>query len=215
MPRILFLKRFWTEFALRIVPAALASVIGGVLFTQYGMAPPAPAAVQQSSRAGEEMMQMVRDEHDLIVDYLRKEADARRREVAEAQSAAEAQKVQALARAEAPKPAKVQKPKAEIAKVEIAKADIAKAEIAKAETPSLAERMPPGEPLRLEPVPVETPRTGIVTAVTSRVQAAGSGAWGIVIGAVKLPGRIWSVGEDLVGGASPEAPPTRFTQAAI
>ena len=203
MPRILtFLKRFSAEFALRIAPAALASVIGGFLFTQYGSVPTAPAAVAQPSKAGEEMMQMVRDEHDLIVDYLRKEADARRHEVAEAQ------KAMTLAKAEAPKPVKLaQKPKLEIAKLEPAKV----------EPPKLAERMPPVEPLRLEPVSLETPpRTGIVNAVTSRVQAAGSGAWGLVVGAAKLPGRIWSVGEDVIGGArSPEAPPSRFTQAAM
>ncbi len=209
MPRILtFLKRFSAEFALRIAPAALASVIGGFLFTQYGSVPTAPAAVAQPSKAGEEMMQMVRDAHDLLVDYLRKEADARRHEVAQAQQAVEAQKAMTLAKAEAPKPVKLaQKPKLEIAKLEPAKV----------EPPKLAERMPPVEPLRLEPVSLETPpRTGIVNAVTSRVQAAGSGAWGLVVGAAKLPGRIWSVGEDVIGGArSPEAPPSRFTQAAM
>jgi hypothetical protein len=56
-----------------LVPAALASVIGGILFThfhlgfQFGRAPEAAAQVMPASA---EMMQLLRDEHGLVVSYV-------------------------------------------------------------------------------------------------------------------------------------------------
>src|SRR5439155_20034410 len=55
-----------------ILPAALASVIGGFLFTQYQFgrtAPPQPA-LEQISPASAEVLALVRDEHAAIISYL-------------------------------------------------------------------------------------------------------------------------------------------------
>jgi hypothetical protein len=71
-----WLARFLGKLVLDILPAALASVIGGFLFTQYhfghlaNAASPQPVAVQ-GAPASAEMVAMVRDEHALIVNYLK------------------------------------------------------------------------------------------------------------------------------------------------
>jgi hypothetical protein len=68
-----FLARFAGKFVLDIMPTALASVIGGFLFTQFHFvraAVPHPA-LEQVTPASAEMMAMVRDEHAMIVDYLK------------------------------------------------------------------------------------------------------------------------------------------------
>jgi hypothetical protein len=60
------------------LPAALASVIGGFLFTQYHSGHDAadkPKLVQVTP-ASEEMMRLVRDEHAVIVDYLKAQTAA-------------------------------------------------------------------------------------------------------------------------------------------
>ena len=70
MPR---LARLLGKFVLDILPAALASVIGGFLFTQYHfgqMAAPRPAA-DQGAPASAEMVALVRDEHAMIMNYLK------------------------------------------------------------------------------------------------------------------------------------------------
>lgn len=192
---IFYLRRFASEFALRIAPAALASAIGGVLFTQYGAAPPAPVAVQ-AQPAGEEMMRMVRDEHALLADFLREQTQAKKREIALADRAIAVAKVDA-APAKAPKAAP--RPKA----VEMAKAE------------PRAPEPPAGEPLPLNQPAAEPPGPSVVASLTAKAQAAGAGAWSVMIGAARLPGRIWSAGEDLIGGATSSDAPARLTQAAL
>jgi hypothetical protein len=71
-PEFSLLARFAGKFVLDILPAALASVIGGFLFTQYQLGravAPAPAA--QISPASAEVLALVRDEHEAIVSYLK------------------------------------------------------------------------------------------------------------------------------------------------
>jgi hypothetical protein len=72
-PAVPFLARFAGKFVLDIMPTALASVIGGFLFTQYHFGhPPVPhPALEQVTPASAEMMALVRDEHAMIVDYLK------------------------------------------------------------------------------------------------------------------------------------------------
>ncbi len=77
------LARFLGKFVLDIMPAALASVIGGFLFTQYqiGRTPPRPV-LEQVTPASAEMMALVRDEHAMIVDYLKSQMAAEKSRVA-------------------------------------------------------------------------------------------------------------------------------------
>jgi len=65
------LKRLAAKLVHDILPAALASIIGGFLFSQFhfGRAPELPAAASASA----EMMQLLRDEHGLMVKFLNAE----------------------------------------------------------------------------------------------------------------------------------------------
>jgi hypothetical protein len=72
------LTRFAAKLVIDVLPAAMASVIGGFLITQYQfshIAPSRPAA-EQVAPASAEMMQLVRDEHAMIIDYLKTEMAA-------------------------------------------------------------------------------------------------------------------------------------------
>ena len=78
-----FLARFVGKFILDIMPAALASVIGGFLFTQYQFGhTPAKPALEQVTPASAEMMALVRDEHAMIINYLKTQMAAEKSRVA-------------------------------------------------------------------------------------------------------------------------------------
>jgi hypothetical protein len=74
--------RFFGKFALDILPAALASVIGGFLFTQYQLGRAGPPAVQQMSPASAEVLALVRDEHEAIIGYLKAQTAAEKSRLA-------------------------------------------------------------------------------------------------------------------------------------
>jgi len=72
------------KVVLDVLPAALASVIGGFVFTQYHLGHAAPPALVAVQPASPEMMAMIRDEHALITDYLKAQLAAeKRRDAAE------------------------------------------------------------------------------------------------------------------------------------
>jgi len=127
-PQMPWLARLLGKFVLHILPAALASVIGGFLFTQYHlgqMAAPRPAA-DQGAPASTEMVAMVRDEHALIMNYLKAQMTAEKsrdlaedaaaaRAAADAQAAADAKLADAVLASQAaaePRAAAVVKPAA-------------------------------------------------------------------------------------------------------
>jgi hypothetical protein len=94
------LMRLLAKVLLDILPAVLASVIGGLLFTHYqlgGLGVAATAAL--SAPANAEMMQLLRDEHAVIVDYLKAQL------AAEKSRAAEQDREMRAAAAEAAEPA--------------------------------------------------------------------------------------------------------------
>src|ERR1019366_9239904 len=72
---------FGTFFKLPYVtlPAVIVSVVGGMLFTHYAHLSVTTRQIAIGTSAGAEMMQMVRDEHELIVNYLQKYTEARQR----------------------------------------------------------------------------------------------------------------------------------------
>ena len=94
------LLRFFTKLLFDIMPAALASIIGGILFTHYQMGyagAPRPA-VEQAVPASAEMIQLLRDEHAAIVDFLKAQTAAEKSRLAaedeaSARSVAEARMV--------------------------------------------------------------------------------------------------------------------------
>jgi hypothetical protein len=97
-PAVPLLARFIGKFVLDIMPAALASVIGGFLFTQYqfGHATAAHPPAEQVTPASAEMMALVRDEHAMIIDYLKTQVAAEKSRQ-NAEDAADAQTTEASA----------------------------------------------------------------------------------------------------------------------
>ena len=77
-----FLARFVGKFVLDILPAALASVIGGFLFTQYQLGRAAPPPAEQMSPASAEVLALVRDEHEAIIGYLKSQMAAEKSRLA-------------------------------------------------------------------------------------------------------------------------------------
>jgi len=71
------LRRFFSKLVHDMLPAALASLIGGFLLSHYGpgRAPQAPAVATApaiaATPASAEMMQLLDDEHALVVNYLK------------------------------------------------------------------------------------------------------------------------------------------------
>ncbi len=99
-------KRFIAKLVHDVLPAALASLIGGLVFTHFqsGHAP-GPVATQVVP-ASPEMMQLLRDEHGLILNYVKAQA-AIEKKLAEADESpprvpADAQRSVAAAAAQRP-----------------------------------------------------------------------------------------------------------------
>ncbi|HEX4408592.1 MAG TPA: hypothetical protein VH206_07460 [Xanthobacteraceae bacterium] len=83
-PAIPLLARFVGKFVLDIMPAAMASVIGGFLLTQYqfGHTPASKPVLEAVTPASTEMLAMVRDEHAVIIDYLKAQTAAEKGKLA-------------------------------------------------------------------------------------------------------------------------------------
>jgi hypothetical protein len=70
------LRRFFAKLIHDVLPAALASLIGGFVLTHYGLGyygfgrPPEPPALA-ATQANNEMMGVLRDEHALVLNYLK------------------------------------------------------------------------------------------------------------------------------------------------
>jgi hypothetical protein len=101
-PGLPLLARFVGKLVLDILPAALASVIGGFLFTQYQFGHgTVPQPAQQVVPASAEMMALVRDEHAMIMNYLQTEVAAEKSR----QMADDADTARAIAEAKSDNPA--------------------------------------------------------------------------------------------------------------
>jgi hypothetical protein len=83
------LVRLMGKFVLEVLPAAMASVIGGLLLAQYQLGHPSAGgpAVESSARASAEMVRMVQDEHAMIRDFLLAQSAAEKRRLAAADAA--------------------------------------------------------------------------------------------------------------------------------
>lgn len=98
------LRRFFAKLVVDVVPAALTSVIGGLLIThyQFNHAVPLRPAAAQAVPATAEMVQLVRDEHAAIMDYLKAEIAAEKSRNAAADAADSRAAAAAKAVAEVP-----------------------------------------------------------------------------------------------------------------
>ena len=98
------LKRFLGKLVVDVLPATFVSVLGGFIIAQYQLnhASASHPATEQVVPASAEMMQLVRDEHAVIIDYLKAQMAAEKnRHAAEDAAVADAR----LAAAEPPAPA--------------------------------------------------------------------------------------------------------------
>jgi hypothetical protein len=77
LQKLPFLSRFLSKLLFELLPAAIASAVGGMLFSHYAYPPVVTPAVAIETPTSVEMMKMVRDEHALIVNYLQKYTEAR------------------------------------------------------------------------------------------------------------------------------------------
>src|SRR6516162_5742149 len=97
------LARFGSKLVLDILPAALASVIGGILFTHFQISRmTSPPAAEQTTPVSAEVLALVRDEHDAIIGYLKSAAEQNRLAAQDAETAravadAKAEKEKAIA----------------------------------------------------------------------------------------------------------------------
>jgi hypothetical protein len=86
------LVRSLSKFVIEILPAALASVIGAFLFVHYQFggptaAGPAAVPVQAAAPASPAMMQLLREEHAIVSNYLVAQQTAEKERVAAADAA--------------------------------------------------------------------------------------------------------------------------------
>jgi hypothetical protein len=65
------LTGFLRKFVFDVLPAALASAVGGLLLAHHGLGPVAQPVAAQVTPASPEMMELLRDEHGLIVNFLK------------------------------------------------------------------------------------------------------------------------------------------------
>jgi hypothetical protein len=105
--------RLLGKFVLEVLPAALASVIGGLLLAQYEFAHPSVAATtaEPSALASAEMVRLVREEHAMIRDFLLAQNEAEKSRIAvtdaaDASAAADTELAAAALRRAALAPAK-------------------------------------------------------------------------------------------------------------
>ena len=82
VPEVPFLSRFFRKLVLEVLPAALASLLGGFLFAQFhaGSAPASLPPAEQVTPASPEVMALVRDEHAAVVGYVKSQIAAATRQ---------------------------------------------------------------------------------------------------------------------------------------
>ena len=73
--------RLASKLVLDILPATTASLVGGLLFAHYGLGRATESAAQVAP-ASAEMMQLLRDEHGLIISFLNAQLEREKTELA-------------------------------------------------------------------------------------------------------------------------------------
>jgi hypothetical protein len=135
------LTRFGSKLVHDILPAALASVIGGILFTHFQLGRYAPAPAEQVGPASVEVLALVRDEHDAIIGYLKSQMAAEKNRLA----AQDAETARAVAEARAELDAR-EKAGADLAAAEIKLASAAPVRAGGAPAPQVKTALPRVKP---------------------------------------------------------------------
>src|SRR5580704_15799765 len=198
------LKRFVGKLIVDVLPATFVSVLGGVIIAQYQLnhAAASHPATEQVVPASVEMMQLVRDEHAVIIDYLKTQMAAEKnRHAAEDAAVADAR----LAATEPPAPAAapLPAPRPIATAAVIAKPVLARTKVAAAPV------LPPHAPLQIaqtdQPVsaaPEPAPESKSLLTRTIEIKDHVVGATLHAVSAIgSIPSWIASMG-DRVGGGS-------------
>ena len=76
-----FMAKLSSRFAYEILPVTIASVIGAVLVNHYGHQPPPPPIVIQAPASASEnaIAQSLRDEHEFIAAFMKRDQERRER----------------------------------------------------------------------------------------------------------------------------------------
>jgi len=142
-----FLSRFFSKLLYGFLPAAIVSVVGGMLCSHYAR----PSVVTTTAAIGTpgnaEMMQMVRDEHARIVNHLQEYTEARQ----QADLAAEQEMLRSKATEQAAILAAREETAAETKALAIAAhvAEKPKKMVAAKQPPRVLDKVVVGEPLQL------------------------------------------------------------------
>ncbi|HXX05156.1 MAG TPA: hypothetical protein VEJ37_12590 [Xanthobacteraceae bacterium] len=192
------LRRLVGKLVHDILPTALASVIGGLLFThfQFGRMPTPPAAGPASAA----MMQLLRDEHALVVDFVKAEVAREKDQPAVAETLSRAPVVTAAAEAEAP--AAVAAPRGMMAAAAAKPAPRGRTSVVGASLPLVIAQAPSNdaiEPLARSDDSLLAKTIGLKDRVFAATQSVVSAIGGI-------PSWIGSIG-DRIGGRDPSPRP--------
>lgn len=205
------LTRFASKFTFDVMPAALASLVGGLLFAQVGRGlPPAPSV----QPAGPQMMQMLAEEHALMLERLRQDVAAQERERVAADEASAAAKAAAAA---ADKIARLRR---ETREITVADAMVSGGNV-KRPTEKAATPLPPQsetvaaapvrQPLDLQIAAANSQtaatdtvreRVGLLARVSAKAGEVGGRARRLVLSAAELPAKVISLGDVVFGERS-------------
>jgi hypothetical protein len=208
------LKRLFDKIVHDALPAGLASILGGLLLTHFNIdRVPQPMTIKVT-QASPEMMQLLRDEHGLMLDFAKEQvASEKTRGAADASERSDATETPAAPAAQvAPTPPRPL-PVVALAAPKVA-APRSKPAVASASTPSAAPSQPPTP--APQPLPQGTARTddsllaktiGIKDQVVSATQRAVSATIGVI------PTWFGSLGDRIGGDGQSPRPPANLVSA--
>jgi len=206
--------RFVAKFFHDVLPTALASLIGGVVLTHYGLGRvPQPVAAQVTP-ASPDMMMLLRDEHALVANYLntqfaneKKKLNAAKEEAARA--AADGAEVELAATETAARPVAaigVAKPVAPRSKTPIVGASLPPLVVAAETQSEAAARSEAAKPAERDDDSLLARTIGIKDHVITATQRAVSAIGGI-------PSWIGSIGDRIGGESDAPRPPANLMSA--
>jgi len=223
-------RRFLAKLLVDVLPAAFVSALGGFVMSQYQFTHTAAVhPTVQVVPASSEMMQLVRDEHTAIIDYLRAQTAAEKsrqaaENAADARAVAEAHAAETQIAADAPSPAPVAVP---LPRPPAAAATAIAAKPAAAHVRTAVVTMPPHAPLviaradqAVAPAPAAAdadaprgPKSLLTRTIEIKDHVVGA-TWHVVSAIGGIPSWIASLGDLTGSGDAASGAPSATSPAA-
>ncbi len=180
------LARFARKLFGDLLPAALVSVVGTVLLAQLGVGRVPVQAPPAAQAAGPDMVQMLRDEHALIVEFMKRDAEAKQQTDAALEAVAKVKLALTEKAAERARRAVAAAP-APVHAARLADKPAPEKKLALAKEPLLLTPVAMAEPAPVQPMaaPPATAAPKPEPGVIARVR-------GVARDVVAMPGRVWS-----------------------